>query len=103
MRQSIALCLMLGMALTACSKKNAERETSEPPAVTSQQAAPQQSVASPNVAQQQAAPATTQAQPTSPASIAQPLRKETIIVTQKYACKNDTTFTARFMHNPAPG
>jgi len=104
MRNSVVLCMALGLALGACGKKDQNQDAAQQaqPAPVVQQAAPVQAQSQPA-----AAPQSGQQQiPTPPpmrgaASIAQPLRPDTIIVTQNYACKNDTKFVARFMHNPS--
>lgn len=123
MRHSIHPAILLGvacsLALGACWKKN---DDEQPPAMNAAPVSQQQQPVQQSQAQQQPqqAPAPAQQQvalqqpvqvplapgvatPQSPAtmaSIAQPIRPETIIVTRKFKCKNDTAFTARFMHNP---
>jgi hypothetical protein len=102
--RSIVLCLALSISLLgACKKHQVEQNNDVSDAqqvqgtqqqVQQQEAAPQQDQSEQQV-QRPLAPVIK-----GPASYAQPLRPETVIVTRKFTCKNDTKFTARFMHNP---
>lgn len=103
MRRSVVLCAAVCLALAACGKDDEQQASLPVDPVPVQETVSNAAPAPSEVAKQpsdQPKMVYTPVRREGPASLAQPVRPETLIVTQKFSCQNETKFVARFMHNP---